>query len=38
MSVILSEWDPRVLEMLSIDGRADDDWEAPMPVFVTSYI
>lgn len=37
MSVILSEWDPRVLELLSIEGRADDDWEAPLPIMVSSY-
>jgi hypothetical protein len=37
MSVVLAEWDPGVLEMMSIDGHMDDDWEAPLPVFVSSY-
>ena len=36
MSVVLAEWDPNVLETLSIDG-INDDWEAPLPVFVSSY-
>ena len=37
MSVVLAEWDPGVLEMMSIDGHMDDEWEAPLPVFVSSY-
>ena len=36
MSVVLAEWDPNVFETLSIDG-VNEDWEAPLPVFVSSY-
>ena len=37
MSVILSEWDPTILDMLSVDGNHDNDFVAPLPVFVSSY-
>jgi len=38
MSVVLAEWDPLVFERLSIDGHEDDDWEAPLPIFVSSNV
>jgi hypothetical protein len=38
MSVILADWDPAVFDLLSVDGRMDDDWEAPMPIFISSNI
>jgi Txe/YoeB family toxin of Txe-Axe toxin-antitoxin module len=38
MSVILAEWDPRVFETLSIEGGLDENWEAPLPIFVSSNI
>ena len=38
MSVILAEWDPRVFETLSIEGSLDENWEAPLPIFVSSNI
>ena len=36
MSTVLAEWDYNVFETLSIDG-INEDWEAPLPVFVSSY-
>lgn len=38
MSVVLAEWDPRVFELLSVDPRSEDDWEAPLPIFVSTGI
>jgi hypothetical protein len=38
MSVILAEWDPKVFETLSISGHFDDDWEAPLPIFISSNV
>ena len=38
MSVILADWDPAVFDLLSVDGRMDDDWEAPMPIFISSNV
>ena len=36
MSVILADWDPKVFETLSVNGHLDEDWEAPMPIFISS--
>jgi len=36
MSVILADWDPRVFETLSVAPHLDEDWEAPLPIFVSS--
>jgi hypothetical protein len=36
MSVILAEWDPKVFELMSVDGHLDDGWIAPMPIFISS--
>jgi hypothetical protein len=36
MTVILAEWDPLVFDKLSIEGTLDDDWEAPLPIFISS--
>ena len=36
MSVILADWDPLVFETLSVGGHLDEDWEMPMPIFVSS--
>jgi hypothetical protein len=38
MSVILADWDPKVFETLSVSGHLDDDWEAPMPIFISTNI
>jgi hypothetical protein len=38
MSVILAEWDPRVFETMSINTQFEEDWEAPLPIFVSSNI
>jgi hypothetical protein len=35
MSVVLAEWDPLVFETMSVDGHMDDDFEAPLPIFVS---
>jgi hypothetical protein len=36
MTVILADWDPLVFDKLSIEGALDDDWEAPLPIFISS--
>jgi hypothetical protein len=36
ISVVLAEWDPKVFETLSVSSRLDEDWEMPMPIFVSS--
>lgn len=38
MSVILAEWDPKVFETLSVTAHIDEDWEMPLPLFVSSNI
>jgi len=35
MSVVLAEWDPNVFDTLSIESM-HEDWEAPLPIFVSS--
>lgn len=37
MSQVLADWDSRVFETISTgDGHEDEDWEMPMPIFVSS--
>ena len=36
MSVVLAEWDPKVFETLSVNARLDEEWEMPMPLFISS--
>jgi hypothetical protein len=36
MSVILADWDPRVFETMSANDELDDNWEPPMPIFISS--
>ena len=36
MSVVLADWDPNVFETMSVSGHLDDDFEAPLPIFVSS--
>jgi hypothetical protein len=37
MSQVLADWDPRVFETLSSRGEfGDEDFEPPMPIFVSS--
>ena len=37
MSQVLADWDPRVFESISTgDAFTDDDWEMPMPIFISS--
>lgn len=39
MSQVLADWDPRVFENISTGENIDDeDWEMPMPIFVSSNI
>jgi hypothetical protein len=38
MSVVLADWDPRVFETLSVSDGMDQDWEMPLPIFVSSNI
>jgi hypothetical protein len=38
MSVILADWDPVVFETLSVNAEFNDDWEAPLPIFVSTNI
>jgi len=36
MSVILADWDPAVFESLSVNSGHEEDWEPPLPIFVSS--
>jgi hypothetical protein len=36
MSVILADWDPKVFETMSVNTHFDEDWEAPLPIFISS--
>ena len=36
MSTVLADWDPKVFESLSV-GQLEEEWEAPMPIFISSY-
>lgn len=37
MGQVLADWDSRVFETISTgDSREDEDWEMPMPIFVSS--
>jgi hypothetical protein len=38
MSVILADWDPKVFESLSVNTHFEQDWEVPLPIFVSSNI
>lgn len=35
MSTLLSDWDPRVFDALSVGDSYDTDWEEPLPLFVS---
>ncbi len=35
MSVVLADWDPKVFEIMSVDDEFGDDWEPPLPIFVS---
>ena len=37
MSVILADWDPKVFEVLSVNTETDQDWEAPLPIYISSF-
>lgn len=36
MSVVLAEWDPEIFEKMSVGPHFDEDWEAPLPIFVST--
>lgn len=36
MSQVLADWDPRVFESFSSNADLDDDYEMPMPIFISS--
>lgn len=36
MTVILAEWDASIFESMRIETQAHDDWEPPLPMFVTT--
>lgn len=38
ISVVLADWDPRVFETLSVAPHVDEDWEAPLPIFISSNV
>jgi hypothetical protein len=38
MSVILAEWDPRVFETLSVNTQFEEEWDAPLPIFISTNI
>jgi hypothetical protein len=33
---VLAEWDPAVFEKLSIENIVNEDWDAPLPIFISS--
>jgi len=35
MSVVLADWDPKVFELMSVSDEFNDDWEPPLPIFVS---
>ena len=37
MSVILADWDPKIMDALSIEGTLAEDWEPPMPIYINSF-
>jgi hypothetical protein len=38
MSTVLADWDPRVMDLLSSKDTFEEDWEPPLPIFVSSNI
>ena len=36
MSVILADWDPKVFETMSVNNHFDEEWDAPLPIFISS--
>lgn len=36
ITVILADWDPRIFESLSVSPHLEDDWEAPLPIFIST--
>ena len=38
MSVILAEWDPVVFETMSVNTDFAEDWDAPLPIFISSNV
>ena len=36
MTVVLADWDPAVFEKLAIESSLDEDWQAPLPIFISS--
>ena len=38
MTVVLADWDPAVFAKLAIESSIDEDWQAPLPIFVSSNI
>jgi hypothetical protein len=37
MTVILAEWDPKVFDRMRIEGEYDEDWETPLPIFISTH-
>ena len=38
ITVILADWDPRIFESLSVSPHLEDDWDAPLPIFISTNI
>lgn len=36
MSVILADWDPKVFELMSVNTHFEEDWDAPLPIFIST--
>jgi hypothetical protein len=36
MSVVLADWDPGVFENLRVTSELDEDWEAPLPIYIST--
>jgi hypothetical protein len=36
MSVVLADWDPGVFENLRVTSELDEDWEMPLPIYIST--
>ena len=37
MSVVLADWDPKIFELMSSNNEIDGDWQAPLPIYISSF-
>jgi hypothetical protein len=36
MTVVLAEWDPAVFEHIKVTSELDEDWEPPLPIYIST--